>query len=303
MMHDPSRRYVKAAGLSLLFLLLLFASLKTPLMLLYPLILPITFFIDGLDHRFPARFFFVLMTFFLSIIFFGTSGLMLTIYALASGYTLSYLLKKKGSALESLGILFLALLVLNVFLVFGTLSLLGISFEDWTETVLQPLDEEMGAIWPEGAGTFHTFASNLVRYTPYMLTLYSFVEATLLYVVYEKIARRLRGIQKPLPPLATLSFSPWLIWLYFLLALLTFTKEDTALTSLDTQVIENMFLIISTMLMMQGIFFVYRLSEESKARLFWRSLAVIGLIIPPFDLLLRLIGLFDLVTRHARKPS
>ena len=228
---------------------------------------------------------------------------MLTIYALASGYTLSYLLKKKGSALESLGILFLALLVLNVFFVFGTLSLLGISFEDWMETVLQPLDKEMGAIWPEGAGTFHTLVANLVRYTPYMLTLYSFVEATLLYVVYEKIARRLRGLQKPLPPLATLSFSPWLIWLYFLLALLTFMKEDTALTSLDTQVIENMFLIISTMLMMQGIFFVYRLSEQSKARLFWRSLAVIGLIIPPFDLLLRLIGLFDLVTRHARKPS
>jgi len=302
-MENPMRRYNIAVFLGMIYNVALMITIKTPLILLYPLLLPAPFFIDGLLGRQSTRTVLLAVAFVVSIFFFGWSSLFLTVYALLSGYGLAYLIQKTLDPLESLGLLFLWLLILNVVFMFGSLQLAGIQLESWMNTLVAPLEHNVDMFLPEGSSTFQMFVSTLVMYTPYMLTLYSFLQAILLYVLYERLSRRFRSWHKPLPPIATLSFPRWLLWLYFMFALLTNTGDPSISPSLDRRVIVNMFLITSTMLMMQGMFFIYRWSKEKGSRMVWRTLALIALVLPPLDLILRLLGLYDLLIRQFKKTT
>lgn len=302
-MKKPLRRYTIAVFLGMIYNVLLYITIKTPLIFLYPLLLPAPFYIDGLLGRQRTSIVFLSFALLPSIFFFGWSSLFLTLYALLSGYGLAYLIQKTLGPLESLGLFFLWLLILNVGFIFGSLQLAGIALETWIETLVMPLQHNVERLWPEGSPTFQMFVSTLVMYTPYMLTVYSLLQAALLYVLYERWSRRLRTDHKPLPPIATLSFPRWLLWLYFLFALFTLTGEASTAPSLDRRVLVNMFLITSTMLMLQGMFFIYRWSKEKASLHVWRVAAVIALVLPPLDLVLRLLGMYDLLTRHVKRPT
>ncbi|MDY0323981.1 MAG: DUF2232 domain-containing protein [Candidatus Carbobacillus sp.] len=302
-MENPMRHYSVAVFLGMIYIVALMITIKTPLILLYPLLLPAPFFIEGFFGRQRTRTVFLAFAFVVSILFFGWGSLFLTFYALLSGYGLAYLIQKTLGPLESLGLLFLWLLILNVVFLFGSLQLAGIQLQSWIDTLVAPLEHNVDMFWPEGSTTFQLFVSTLIIYMPYMLTLYSFLQAILLYVLYERLSRRFRSRHKPLPSIATLSFPRWLLWLYFLFALLTYTGDPPISPSLDRRVIVNMFLITSTMLMLQGMFFIYRWSKEKGSRMVWRMLALIALVLPPFDLILRLLGLYDLLMRQVKKTT
>lgn len=299
MMNHRTKAMVEGALTAAIYIVLLLLVIYTPVGVIGLILLPLPFMIhtgrNGVRHGIILGIVSLLLLIPLGLLPLFPLGL----YAGWVGIVAGVGFAKKKNPLFILLLIFLAILIFFLVVLVITsllfhLDLIG----ELMNLVKQSIDEAEKIL---GDGVANSFPANyrtmilteLKTRFPAILILTSFIAAYFTLLIGGKLYRRLGGEIEPFPPFSELSFPRSLLF-YFVGALLLYFIPNTEETQWLYLTIENIIPILYFLFSLQGLFFLFYIAKAKKIGKWLPVLGIILLFIPPFDTILRLIGIVDL---------
>ncbi|AMA71472.1 DUF2232 domain-containing protein [Aneurinibacillus thermoaerophilus] len=319
-MQNNVRAILEGAFVSAIFLVLFFIAFYTPLSIVAVFALPLPLTVYGYRHEAKAGGLAAFVTVFLSFIFAGFPGLLLSFPAAVMGLVMGVAYRKKKSAgqvlmigtLVELTFMFVSIGLALAVMKINPLDDMIKAMREISEQVLTDMQKQIEnsvsqlpedqrneaqtkqlAQLKESLGMMKAQVTSLITaIIPGLLISSSLLSALINHAFFRRISQRM-GVQiQSLPALHNLRFPRSILYYYFIVLFLFMIKGLQDYHFLYMAVL-NIMLVLQLLFFVQGLGFIAYWIHQRNASKGLLFIAVILFLIPPFTYILLLIGVLD----------
>ena len=283
-------------------LLLILTSIQIPILSLVTFfLLPVPFILYASKYDYKPTFIVLILAIILTIMFASVFSLATPIIVGLGGMMIGGGIYRNMEAFETLARGTFGFIIGLLFFYLYTQVLFDINWiQDIKQMVTESMDMSRSVFEQFGLGTetdveeilqgYITYITNLL---PMFLVLSALVFAFISQWIGYRMINRLENKELKFPPFRSIQFPTSFIWIYFIALILSFLIADTS--SLFYIAIQNIVMIISVFLTIQGFSFIFFYTHHKEMSKSIPVIAIIAAIILPLLIdLVRIIGILDI---------
>lgn len=283
-------------------LLLILTYIPIPILSLVTFfLLPVPFILYASKYDYKPTFIVLILAIILTIMFASVFSLATPIIVGLGGMMIGGGIYRNMEAFETLARGTFGFIIGLLFFYLYTQVLFDINWiQDIKQMVTESMDMSRSVFEQFGLGTetdveeilqgYITYITNLL---PMFLVLSALVFAFISQWIGYRMINRLENKELKFPPFRSIQFPTSFIWIYFIALILSFLIADTS--SLFYIAIQNIVMIISVFLTIQGFSFIFFYTHHKEMSKSIPVIAIIAAIILPLLIdLVRIIGILDI---------
>ncbi|MFO7263954.1 MAG: hypothetical protein A6D91_02930 [Bacillaceae bacterium G1] len=292
-MRSETRRLTEGAMASGIYAVLLLLSYYTPFGVVTTLLLPVPFVVYAARHRIGDVVVMAAVCTLLTVLLTGVASLFLPLWSSLTGGTMGVVYRQRREAywafsagmIATLVSFLLFLVVMNFLFSVNLLTEMRRLMEESLQ-MSQSLLQRVGLEAPENP-LLAQLPDMFVALFPFLLFFSAATASLLVHWLGGTILRRLGTPVPRLPAFHTWRFPRLLLYLYLPVLLYMFVPAESRWAPLEP-VLMNLQPAFEVLFVLQGLSFIFFLTEIGKWPKSVRIIAVVGLFLPPFSLLFSL---------------
>lgn len=302
------RPMIEGAIITSIFIALLLVAVYTPIGMLAFIVLPIPFIVYTSRHSVRQSILAGVVSLLVSIPFGMILSFPLVLYGWGIGTILGYSFGKRHSPIQTLMVSFISLLSFILLVLAIATMIFDYNLIEEVMQITKEMFEESDRMFGDALGgpipddLKEQLFQQLNTLFPSMIILYSFFVGAMIYWIGYGVLKRLGTQPVPFPGLAEISFPRSLLFYYLGVLVFAFIP-DLSETEWVYAGIANLLSIFEMVIGIQGVLFVFHFARMKGMGRGLPILSAVLLFIPPFDYILRLIGILDLGINLRKKWS